>query len=97
MNALKPDSQKWNPLNTHKGHPNTTIHNTQNQNTQNTPHNHQNSKIDNCKLEDGNGPILSLKESAPVLEVDILLLFQELLLLFLEDTTTQEKHRAILI
>ena len=58
---------------------------------------HPNSKIDNYKSEDGNGPILLLKELVLVLEEDIVLLYQELLSLFSEVIITQEKLKAILI
>jgi len=54
-------------------------------------------KINNYKLEDGNGHILLFKELVLVQEEDIVLLYQVLQSLFLVVITILEKLKAILI
>ena len=54
-------------------------------------------KINNYKLEDGNGHILLFKELVLVQEEDIVLLYQVLQSLFLVVITIPEKLKAILI
>ncbi len=56
-----------------------------------------NIQIESYKLEDGNGPILLLKELVRVLEEVIQQLYQALLLLFLEDIILPEKLKVMLI